>query len=286
MKAFPSKSLSDNRKPVLSHAEGSAIQNRKWTGLSVFAFVLVVAVGMAEAQQATKVPRIGFLTLGAFINFNRHEAFRQGMRELGYIEGSNIAIEYRHGEGKLDRLNELAAELVRLKIDVIVTGGPAPTRAAKAATTTIPIVMTQDPDPVGNGFVASLARPGGNITGIASPEYAVVYKLLELLKEIAPNVQRAALVSNPENTSTVFYRRHFEAAAPALGVQPVIMPVQRPADIERAFETFAQQPHGGLVFPSDLTLLAHRQMVTALALEPFRKEIESAESVMIPCAAP
>jgi putative ABC transport system substrate-binding protein len=121
------------------------------------AVVLLAVAVIAEAQQPTKIPRIGYLGLGTGSeNRLRADAFSQGLRQLGYAEGKNIVIEYRFAEGKLDRLSELTAELVRLKVDVIVTRGPAPTRAAKGATSTIPIVMTQDPDPVGNGFVASL----------------------------------------------------------------------------------------------------------------------------------
>ena len=126
--------------------------------------VLAVAVIVA-AQQQKKIPRISYLALDApATNTYRADGFRQGLRQLGYAEGKDLVIESRFADGKIDRLNELAAELVRLKVDVIVTAGPSPTRAAKAATATIPIVMTQDPDPVGNGFVASLAHPGGNIT--------------------------------------------------------------------------------------------------------------------------
>ena len=139
--------------------------------LSIFIFVTVIlaSVLFAHAQQPKKVPRIGYLT-GASLDRQsaRIEAFRQGLRELGYVEGKNIVIEYRFAEGKLDRLPALAAELVRLKVDVIVTGGGGHTRAAKDATNTIPIVMAQDTDPVANGFVASLARPGGNITGLSN----------------------------------------------------------------------------------------------------------------------
>ena len=124
----------------------------------------------------------------------RVEAFRQGLRELGYVEGKNIVIEWRYAEGKLDRLPALAAELVRLKVDIIVTGGPAATRAAKEATVTIPIVMAQDTDPVGNGFVASLARPGGNITGLSTLAPELSGKQLELLKEIVPKLSRVAVL--------------------------------------------------------------------------------------------
>src|SRR6266545_3275986 len=145
----------------------------------------------AQAQQPTKIPRIGYLGgISPSINPARIEAFRQGLRELGYVEGKNIVIEWRHAEGKLDRLRELAADLVRLKVDVIVTGGPTITPAVKEATTTIPIVMGYDNDPVGLGFVASLARPGGNITGLSALSPELSGKRLELLKEIIPRLSR------------------------------------------------------------------------------------------------
>jgi len=134
-------------------------------GSILFAGALLAVAVTVEAQQQKKIPRIGYLGVGSLNTNTYHtDAFRQGLRQLGYAEGKDFVIEYRPGDGTLHRLNELAAELVRLKVDVIVTRGPASTRAAKAATATIPIVMTQDPDPVGNGFVASLAHPGGNIT--------------------------------------------------------------------------------------------------------------------------
>jgi len=138
--------------------------------LSILFVVALLAVAVvAEAQQPKKVARIGFLAaVPHSANTARFEAFRQGLRELGYVEGKNIVIEWRYAEGKLDRLPALAAELVRLKVDVIVSGGSTATRPAKEATNTIPIVMAQDTDPVGSGFVASLARPGGNITGLAT----------------------------------------------------------------------------------------------------------------------
>jgi len=156
--------------------------------------VLLAAVVIAEAQQPKKVPRIGYLTgVSPSTNSARHEAFRQGLRELGYVEGKNIVIEWRSAEGKFDRLPALAAELVRLKVDIIVTGGGATIRAVKEATTAIPIVMAQEGDPVGNGFVASLARPGGNITGLSSLAPELSGKRLELLKEIIPRISRVAV---------------------------------------------------------------------------------------------
>ena len=180
---------SDNRK--------SKIQNRKWLGLAVIAFVFVVVGAVVEAQQPAKIPRIGLL-IGSSPSANaaRIEAFRQGLRELGYVEGKNIVIEFRSAEGKFDRLPDLAAELVRLKVDVIVTMGPIVNRPAKEATSTIPIVMGFDHDPVGNGFVASLARPGGNMTGLANLAPEITGKQLELLKEIVPRLSRVAVFGN------------------------------------------------------------------------------------------
>jgi putative tryptophan/tyrosine transport system substrate-binding protein len=158
------------------------------------AMLLAISVP-AHAQQPTKIPRIGFLTgISAAGSAARVEAFRQGLRELGYVEGKNIVIEYRYADGKLDRLSELADELVRLEVNVIVTGGSAATRPARAATVTIPIVMGQDSDPVGSGFVASLARPGGNITGLSNLAPEISGKRLELLKEIVPKLSRVAVL--------------------------------------------------------------------------------------------
>src|SRR5882724_8905246 len=145
------------------------------------------SVHLAAAQQPKKVPRLGYLSsTSPSAGSSRIEAFRQGLRELGYVEGKNIVIEWRYAEGKVDRLPALASELVRLKVDVIVTSGPVATRSAKQATSTIPIVMGFDNDPVGNGFVASLARPGGNMTGLSALSPEISGKQLELLKEIVP----------------------------------------------------------------------------------------------------
>jgi putative tryptophan/tyrosine transport system substrate-binding protein len=186
-----------------------AIRNSKSTivaGAILLALcsLLLAPCSAVVAQEPAKVPRIAFLT-GSYASSTapRIRAFRQGLRELGYIEGESIVIDWRFAEGKLDRLPALVAELLRLKVDVIVTGGPAPTRAAKEATTTIPIVMAQDADPVGSGFVASLARPGGNITGLSTLAPELSGKRLELLKEIIPNLARVAVLetsTQPGNT--------------------------------------------------------------------------------------
>ena len=165
-----------------------------WSSILVVVVLLAVAV-VAEAQQPKKVPRIGYQSAGS--SGEREEAFRQGLRELGYVEGQNIVIEWRFAEGKPDQVPRNAAELVRLKVDVIVTGGSTDTRAAKGATSTIPIVMTNDSDPVGTGIVASLARPGGNITGLATLSAELSGKRLELLKETVPRLSHVVALRGP-----------------------------------------------------------------------------------------
>src|SRR5215831_6019077 len=190
----------------------------------VILFLLATSVPicfhLAQAQQPRKIPRIGYLGVGSLTTTPyRTDAFRQGLRQLGYAEGKDLVIEDRRADGKLDRLNELAAELVRLKVDVIVTRGPTPTRAAKAATTTIPIVMTQDPDPVGNGFVASLARPGGNITGLSTLAPEISGKQLEILKETLPKISRVAVLGTSTAPGQALHLREIGLAAGPLSVQ-------------------------------------------------------------------
>src|SRR6266545_6817431 len=162
-------SFSANPKSKTCTESSRSIQNQKW-GWRIAVVVTFATCGVSvHAQQPTKIPRIGFLiTSSPSVIAPRMDAFLGGLRELGYVEGKNIVIERRHAEGKLDRLPELASDLVRLNVEVIVTSGPTATRPAKGATSTIPIVMTFDDDPVGSGFVASLARPGGNITGLST----------------------------------------------------------------------------------------------------------------------
>ena len=193
----------------------------------------------AEAQQPKEVPRIGYLTADSRSTREdvRAEAFRQGLREFGYVEGKNIIIDWRSADGKLDRLHAFATELVRLKVDVIVTGGPTATRPVKEATTTIPIVMTQDSDPVGNGFVASLARPGGNITGLSNLAQEISGKRLELLKEIVPKLSRVAVLGMSTNPGNSLSLRETELAAGALGVQLQYLDIRDPKDIDAALRT-------------------------------------------------
>jgi putative tryptophan/tyrosine transport system substrate-binding protein len=200
--------------------------------------LLFLATGtFTQAQQSRKVPRIGFLSgqsLSTFVSA-RTEAFRQGLRELGYVEGKNIVIEWRYAEGKLDRLPALAAELVRLKVDAIVTSGPTPTSAAKEATSTIPIIMAQVNDPVGNGFVASLARPGGNITGLSTLAPEISGKQLELLKEIVPKLSRVAVFGTSTMPGNAQSLKEADLAAKAFGVKLQYVDVLSPKDIESAF---------------------------------------------------
>jgi len=197
---------------------------------------------VATAQQPAKIPRIGFLIAASTsANAARNEAFRQGLRELGYVEGKNTIIEWRSAEGKADRLPGLAAELVRLKVDAIVSDGPSTTRTAKGATSTIPIVMAQDPDPVGSGFVASLARPGGNITGLATLTPELSGKRLELLKEIVPKLSRVAVLGTSTRPGNAQELREVELAAEAFKVQLQHLDVLDPKDIETAFRAASKE---------------------------------------------
>jgi putative ABC transport system substrate-binding protein len=202
----------------------------------LFVVVLLAVAVIAEAQQPTKVPRIGYLYAGdPSTQSARIEAFRQGLRDLGYVEGKNIVIERRYAEGKYDRLPALVAELVRLKVDIIVTGGPISTRRAKEATVTIPIVMTQDSDPVANGFVASLARPGGNITGLSTLAPELSGKRLEILREVVPTLSRVAVFETSTRPDNAQLLKEVDLAAGALKVKLQYLDVLSPKDIGPAF---------------------------------------------------
>ena len=228
--------FSDNRKSkhVLSHAEGSKIENGRGSLLSLSRSRSCGAV--AEAQQPAKIHRIGILSPASASFFSaRVEAFRQRLRELGYVEGKNIVIEYRYTEGKRERLPELAAELVRLKVDVIVTTGPGTTLAAKKASATIPIVFAAAGDPVGIGLVSSLAQPGGNITGLSLMAPDLDGKRLELLKEAFPKVARVAFLWESGGTRGNLALTDMEAAAKALGLKLLSLEVRSLDDFEGAF---------------------------------------------------
>jgi putative ABC transport system substrate-binding protein len=207
---------------------------------------LVIALGLGAlaaplasfAQQPKKMPRIGYLSgVPLSVNTARIEAFRQGLREQGYVEGRNIVVEWRSADENLDRLPALAAELVRLKVDIIVSAGSSPTRAAKAATATIPIVMTLEGDPVGSGFVASLARPGGNITGLSVLAPELSGKMLELLTEIVPKLSRVAVLGTSTQPGSAQALAEVEKAAKAFGVKLQYLDVMNSSEIATAFGT-------------------------------------------------
>ncbi len=260
-----SNSRSDNRKSKTRTELSRSIQNLKWLGLLV---LLVGCVGMAEAQQAKKSPRIGFLIASSASSQEpRLEAFRQGLRELGYIEGQNIVIELRSGEGKPERLPVVTADLVQLKVDVIVTGGGTSTRAAKDATITIPIVMTQDPDPVASGFVASLARPGGNITGLSNVSADLGGKRLELLKEIVPKLSRVAVLIGQAEQMNAALMKELEVSAQALGLRLQILALREAKDIEPAFQTASKGRAGAGLGQAANVLLSQRTQVADLAVK-------------------
>jgi putative tryptophan/tyrosine transport system substrate-binding protein len=229
---------------------------------------LVLITTSVEAQQPAKMPRIGFLLDTPVSSFTaRSEAFRQGLRELGYIEGKNIVIEWRSAEGKIERRRELATELVRLKVDVIVSAGPTVTRALKEATSTIPIVMSQDPDPVGSGFVATLARPGGNITGLASLSSENSGKQLDLMKEIVPRLSHVAIVGNSTNPRDAQALRETVLAAGPSEVYLRYLDVLDSKDIETVFQTAAKGHADAVIVLGNPILNAHREQIVELAVK-------------------
>ena len=222
----------------------------------------------STAQQPGKVPRIGFqIDAPASTMTARTEAFREGLRELGYIEGKNIIIEWRSAEGKPERRSEIAAELVRLKVDVIVSAGPTVTRVLKEATSTIPIVMAQDPDPVGSGFVASLARPGGNITGLATLSTEISGKQLELMKEIVPRLSRVAIIGNSTNPGDAQALRETVLAAGSFEVYLRYLDVLDPKDLETTFRAAAKGRADALLVLGNPALNAHRKQIVDLAVK-------------------
>jgi putative ABC transport system substrate-binding protein len=235
---------------------------------SLLSFLISASSQIAEAQQTKKVPRIGFLaaTSPSAIS-TRIEAFRQGLGELGYVEGKNIVIEYRYAEGNLDRLPALAAELVRLNVDVIVTGGAANTRAAKEATKIIPIVMALDNDPVASGFVASLARPGGNITGLSTLAPEISGKQLELLKEIVPKLSRLAVLGNSTTPVNAQALREIELPAGPFRVKLQYLDIRDPKDIETAFRAASKGRAEALLVLASPLFVLQRTQLTDLALK-------------------
>ncbi len=230
-------------------------------------FLIIVILGagaIADAQQSKKIPRIGYLG-GASRDPTRVEAFRQGLRELGYVEGKNVVIEYRWAEGDTARIPDLMAELVRLNVDMIVTSITLAVQTAKQLTTTIPIVVVGIGDPVGTGLVASLARPGGNVTGLSGLAPELSGKRVDLLKEAFPKVSRIAVFWNPASPSNKLGYKETEVAAQAAAVQLQSLEVRGPDDFRRAFETAEKKRADSLIVIRDNVTDTHRQQIVAFA---------------------
>jgi putative ABC transport system substrate-binding protein len=222
---------------------------------------------VTRAQQPEKIPRIGILAIGAPSTYvSRYEAFRRGLREFGYVEGQNIAIEYRYGEGKYERLPALAAELIRLEVNVIVVSSTAETDAAKRATASIPIVFALAGDALATGLVASLARPGGNITGMAGgvgPGF--IAKQLQLLKEAFPHISRVAVLQNPASLMAPLRWQEAQEVAPALGLALRLHEVRTSDDVAAAFAAMTKERPDALLLLPDPLLLDHRASIAAFA---------------------
>jgi putative ABC transport system substrate-binding protein len=246
---------------------------------------IFVAPLAAEAPQRTKVPHLGVLMIhtgSTAVAVKYMEAFRQGLHDLGYVEGQNIVIEHRWGEGKVERLPALAAELVALKVDCIIASGTQASQAAKHATTTIPIVMTSSSDPVGTGLVTSLARPGGNITGLSFMNPDLSGKRLELLKEVVPRLSRVAILWHGGHPGALLALQETEAAGHVLGVQLQSLEVRGPHDFERAFAAATREGAEALSVLPSAFFAAERRRIMELVTEsrlpaifPLREDAEA-----------
>jgi ABC-type uncharacterized transport system substrate-binding protein len=246
--------LSDNLK--------SKIQNPKWRGIVALGVAFAMCGSVAQAQQAKKVPRIGYLSARAD---EKLEAFRQGLRALGYVEGKNIIIEYRYLEGKTEPIPDLTAELVRLNVDVIVTSTTLAAQVARKLTTTIPIIVVGVGDPVATGLVASLARPGGNITGLSGLAPELSGKRLELLQEAFPKVSRVGVFWNPASPSNALGWKETGVAGRAAGIQLKSLEVKGPDDFERVFKTAAKERVNALIVIRDNVTNVNKQKIIAFA---------------------
>ena len=235
--------------------------------ISLVVIFLFFAVSLADAQQTKNVPRIGFLggsSASAYSGFI--DAFRKSLRDLGYVEGQNIAIEYRYADGKRDRLSDLSADLIRLKVDVILVSGSLAIGALKNATKTIPIVMTTVEDPVAQGFVDSLARPGGNITGLTNLAPELSGKRLELVKETLPKIDRVAVLWDPVGPGPVVAFKETQAVAPPMGLQLQSLEIRSPNDFEGAFKAAIAERSGAVIVLQSFLTNAHRRRIVDLAL--------------------
>jgi putative tryptophan/tyrosine transport system substrate-binding protein len=230
--------------------------------------LLTALLGPAAAQAPARVPKVGYISPGSSSDparLRRFEAFRQGLRELGYVEGQTIILEPRWAEGKYDQYPALAADLVRLKVDAIVASGGAATKAAQQATRTIPIIMSIVIDPVGSGLVSSLAHPGGNLTGTSMMATDLVGKQFEVLKEVVPKVSRVALLWNPANPGGAPQLREAEAVARALGVGLQTLEARNPQEIDSAFAAMTRERTGALVVLVDAFFTNQVRQIADLA---------------------
>jgi putative ABC transport system substrate-binding protein len=248
------------------HNRKSKIENPKWVQIFTIVFIFAFGGVVAQAQQARKVPRIVYV-VGRSRPMELDEAFRQGLRELGYIEGQNIIVEYRWGAGEEKSLPNLFAEVTQHNPDLIVTGTTPWVLAAKSAIRTIPIVMTNSSDAVRDGLVASLARPGGNVTGVSIFLPELSGKRLELLKETLPKLSRVATIWNAANPGNTPLLRDIEAAARELKLQTQSLGIRSPDDLEGAFATIARNKAGALNVLSDSFISNNRALITGLALK-------------------
>jgi putative ABC transport system substrate-binding protein len=237
--------------------KGGAMKNV--LGFLAIVVPLVACAAMAEAQQPKKVPRLGYL--GLIENPDLDGGFRKGLRELGYVKGQNINVEYRYAGGKVDQLAGLVAEMVNLRVDVIVASGTQSIEAAKKATKTVPIVFPVTPDPVESGFVASFARPGGNITGLSTLNPEVGGKRLELFKEVIPGISRVAVLWNPTNPGSAVNLKETDAAARSLGLKLQPLEVRSPEGFDEAFRAAKREHAGGLTMIPDAMLRAQQKRI-------------------------
>ncbi len=255
---------SDNLKAAPRTKSGPADKNLKLVGLVALVLAFALCSAVVGAQQPAKIPWIGYL---AGSGSGPSPAFVQGLRDLGYIEGKNIAFAFRTVEGKRERYSDLAAELVRLKVDIIIADGSPPTLALKKATSTIPIVMANSSDPVGTGLVASFARPGGNVTGLTNITGELGGKILDLLKEVVPKLTRVAILTTKSAANDAFLKEA-EVPARALKVQLIPVMVQSSDDFEGAFRAMTKEKVNGLVMRLNPSLYsAHFKRIAELTIK-------------------
>jgi ABC-type uncharacterized transport system substrate-binding protein len=237
--------------------------------ISLISVAALVSSRAARAQQAGATRRIGVLMNSAATDATSQSyvaSFVQGLRQLGWVEGQNIRLDLRWSAGDAALARIYAAQLIGLMPDAILVASTTNLTAVQQATSTVPIVFTQVSDPVTQGFVASMTKPGGNLTGFSMYEFSVGGKWLDMLKEIAPRLKRVAVMFNPDTSpQSKFFMQSIEAAAPTEGVQPIVLPVRATADIEPALERFASEPDGGLILPTDSFTVLRYQLIADLA---------------------